>query len=88
MQEQVSFNFFKAMKYPIELGSCFQIEVSYSIIHDTFELQNPSDIYEACIMPSQSTITDLEEIEVHIVEFQKMMRGSHTTWRMTMLKFR
>lgn len=62
-EEQISFNVFKAMKFPTESNSCFQIDVIDRIIQDTFLLPNTSDAYKACIAHSQSTYTNSSEIE-------------------------
>ncbi|XP_022874252.1 uncharacterized protein LOC111393083 [Olea europaea var. sylvestris] len=57
-EEQISFNVFKAMKFPTESDGCFQIDVIDRIIQDTFRPHHPSNTYEACIAHSQSTHTD------------------------------
>ncbi|XP_022887565.1 uncharacterized protein LOC111403337 [Olea europaea var. sylvestris] len=62
-EEQISFNVFKAMEFPTESDSCFQIDVIDRIIQDTFRLHHPSDAYKACIAHSQSTHTDSSEIK-------------------------
>lgn len=61
--EQISFNVFKAMKFPTEADSCFQINVVDRIVQDTFRLHHPSDAYEACIAHSQSTHSESSEIK-------------------------
>ena len=61
--EQVSFNVFKAIKFPSEVDSCFKIDVIDKVVNDTFLLQHHSDAYEACITHSQSINSDSLEIE-------------------------
>ncbi|XP_022855926.1 uncharacterized protein LOC111377105 [Olea europaea var. sylvestris] len=62
-EEHVTFNVFKAIRYPAESDSCFQIDVIDNTVNDTFPLHNPPDPYEACIVHSQSTQSDSNEIE-------------------------
>lgn len=62
-EEQISFNVFKAMRFPTESDSCFQIDVIDSVIENNFHLRHPTDAYEACIAHSQSIHADSLEIE-------------------------
>ncbi|XP_022890486.1 uncharacterized protein LOC111405709 [Olea europaea var. sylvestris] len=66
-KEQASFNVFKAMKYPTEPDTCFQIDVIDIGIPYNYKLKKSPDIQEADIMHPQSTLTDSKEIEVYIV---------------------
>ncbi|XP_022889158.1 uncharacterized protein LOC111404605 [Olea europaea var. sylvestris] len=69
-EEKVSFNVFKAMKYPTEPDTCCQIGVIDIGIPYNFELKKPPDIQEVSMMHPQSTLTDSKEIEICIVESQ------------------
>ncbi|XP_022871446.1 uncharacterized protein LOC111390615 [Olea europaea var. sylvestris] len=63
-EEHVTFNVFKAIRYPAESDSCFQIDVIDNTVNDTLQLHNPPDPYEACIIHSQSTQSDSNQIEI------------------------
>lgn len=68
-EEQVSFNVFKAMKYPNEPKSCFQIEVLDIEIRYNFELKKQPNIHEVCIVHSPSVLIDSKEIKAFNVGF-------------------
>ncbi|KAL2542521.1 Uncharacterized protein Adt_03499 [Abeliophyllum distichum] len=51
-EEQVTFDVFKAIKYPTESDSCFKVDVVDDAVHENFHLHNPLDPLEACIVHS------------------------------------
>ena len=62
--EQVTFNVFKAMKYPSEIDMCLQIDTIDKEIIDSFHDTMPNDTLEECIVHSgttQSTNTSIQE---------------------------
>lgn len=79
-EEQIAFHMFKAIKFPIESDNYFQIDVIDKTNHDTFQLDNPSDSYEACIVHTQCNHPDSNEIEicVRILKLILHISADHT----------
>ncbi|KAL2475346.1 Uncharacterized protein Adt_36082 [Abeliophyllum distichum] len=63
-EEQVTFDVFKAIKYPTESDTCFKVDMVDNVVHENFQLNNLSDSLEVCIVHSQSTHTDSFEVEM------------------------
>ncbi|KAL2505755.1 Aspartic peptidase domain containing protein [Abeliophyllum distichum] len=63
-EEHVTFDVFKAIKYPTESNSCLKVDVVGNAVHENFQLNNPSDLLEACIVHSQSTHSNSSEVEM------------------------
>ena len=60
--EQVTFNIFEAMKYPSEVGLCFQIDTIEKLVVETFKGEDPKLSLEACIAHFESTKSENAEI--------------------------
>lgn len=50
--EQVTFNVFKAMKYPSTTDTCFNIDVIDELVVEMFEEIYPKEPLEACLVQS------------------------------------
>lgn len=63
VETHISFNVFKAMKFPTKSNICFQIDVIMKMIQDITLLHHLSNIYKSYIVHSQFTQADSLKIE-------------------------
>ena len=60
--EQVTFNVFKALKFPSEADCCFKIDIVDQQAEQTFEISHTKDPLEACL--TKEELLDPEEKEI------------------------
>jgi len=61
--EEVTFNFFKAMKYPSNNDECHYIDIIEKVTTEVFENEIPTLPLEACLIHSAITEDDFERRE-------------------------
>ena len=61
--EQVTFNVFKAMKFPSSSDTCFRIDAIDSVVDDKFQENKFEDLLEGCI--AQSKDAQCEDEKIH-----------------------
>ena len=61
--EHVTFNVFKAMKFPSSSDTCFRIDAINSVVDDKFQENKFEDLLEGCI--AQSKDAQCEDEKIH-----------------------
>ena len=61
--EQVTFNVFKALKFPSEADCCFKIDIVDQQAEQTFEISHTKDPLEACLTKGELLDPEDEEIQ-------------------------
>ena len=64
--EQVTFNVFKALKFPFEADCCFKIDIVDQQAEQTFEISHTKDPLEACLTKGELLDPEDEEIQKYI----------------------
>ncbi|XP_034203729.1 uncharacterized protein LOC117618238 [Prunus dulcis] len=72
--EQVTFNVFEATKYPVEVDSCFRVDIVEKVVSEKFKEEHPCDPLEACLVHSVTTEHEDPKISemVYFLEAMKL----------------